>query len=116
MNLGTLTEVAAFKPTNFFHLCFDNGVYGSTGNQPTLARVVDLAQVARSAGYRIVKTVNEKVALGKTVKQLLQEQGPIFLLVKVISEEEYETAGRVTLTPEEIRDRFMATVMARHLV
>lgn len=107
MNLGTLTEVAAFKPANFFHFCFDNGVYGSTGNQPTLARVVDLARVARSAGFRIVKTVHEKTALEKIVTELLQERGPIFLLVKVIPEEEYETAGRVTLAPEEIRDRFM---------
>ena len=110
MNLGTLTEVAAFNPANFFHLCFDNGVYGSTGNQPTLSRTVDLSQIARSAGYRIVKVVSEKTVLEKTVSQLLQEEGPIFLLVKVIPEEKYETAGRVTLTPEEIRDRFMAAI------
>ena len=115
MNLGTLAEVAAFRPRNYFHICFDNGVYGSTGNQPTLARVVDLAQVARAAGYRIVKTVDERIALGKAVKELLQGQGPIFLLVKVVPEEEFETAGRVTLSPEEIRDRFMAAVRARHL-
>jgi thiamine pyrophosphate-dependent acetolactate synthase large subunit-like protein len=111
MNLGTLTEVAASKPANFFHICFDNGVYGSTGNQPTLARIVDLADVARSAGYRIVKTVDDKATLEKIVTELLQEQGPIFLLVKVIPEEEYETAGRVTLTPEEIRDRFMKAIV-----
>jgi thiamine pyrophosphate-dependent acetolactate synthase large subunit-like protein len=110
MNLGTLAEVAAFKPANLFHLCFDNGVYGSTGNQPTLSRVVDLSQVARSAGYRVVKVVDEKAALEKAVKELRREPGPVFLLVKVIPEEKYETAGRVTLTPEEIRDRFMAAI------
>ncbi|MGH7273932.1 MAG: thiamine pyrophosphate-dependent enzyme [Nitrospiria bacterium] len=115
MNLGTLAEVAAFRPRNYFHICFDNGVYGSTGNQPTLASVVDLAQVARAAGYRIVKMVDERMALGKAVKELLQEQGPMFLLVKVVPEEEFETAGRVTRSPEEIRDRFMAAVRARYL-
>ncbi len=115
MNLGTLTEVGAFKPENFFHICFDNGVYGSTGNQPTLARIVDLALLARSAGYRIVETASEKTALEKTARELLQERGPIFLLVKVVPEEKYETAGRVTLSPEQIRDRFMIAVRARHL-
>ncbi len=110
MNLGTLAEVGAFKPENFFHICFDNGVYGSTGNQPTLARVVDLALLARSAGYRIVKTVSEKTVLEKTARELLQERGPIFFLVKVVPEEKYETAGRVTLSPEQIRDRFMRTI------
>ena len=110
MNLGALAEVAAFKPENFYHFCFDNGVYGSTGNQPTLARDVDLAQVARAAGYRIARRVTERVALEKEVKELLQKQGPIFFLVKVVPEPEYETAGRVTLSPEAIRDRFMKAV------
>lgn len=110
MNLGTLTEVGAFKPENFIHICFDNGVYGSTGNQPTLARVVDLALLARSAGYRMVKAVSEKTALENTVRELLQERGPIFLLVKVVPEEKYETAGRVTLSPEQIKERFMRAI------
>jgi thiamine pyrophosphate-dependent acetolactate synthase large subunit-like protein len=110
MNLGTLTEVGALKPANFFHVCFDNGVYGSTGNQPTLARMVDLALIARSAGYRIVKTADTKAVLEKMVRELLQERGPTFLLVKVVPEAEYETAGRVTLSPEQIRDRFMKAV------
>ncbi|MCI0525900.1 MAG: thiamine pyrophosphate-dependent enzyme [Nitrospira sp.] len=110
MNLGTLTEVGAFKPQNFFHICFDNGVYGSTGNQPTLAQSINLDKVAKSAGYRIVKRVNDRIELEKAARDLLQQQGPIFLLVKVVPEVEYETAGRVTLSPEEIRDRFMKAV------
>ena len=113
MNLGTLAEVGSLKPKNFFHLCFDNGVYGSTGNQPTLARIVDLDGVARSAGYRIVERVNDRPALEKSVRALRGEEGPIFLLIKVVPEEQYETAGRVTLSPEEIRDRFMAAVGKR---
>jgi sulfopyruvate decarboxylase subunit beta len=110
MNLGTLAEVGSIKPKNLFHLCFDNGVYGSTGNQPTLARTVDLDRMAHAAGYRIVERVSDKTALEKTVKTLLGKDGPLFLIVKVIPEEKYETAGRVTLSPEEIRDRFMTAI------
>ena len=110
MNLGTLAEVGSIKPKNLFHLCFDNGVYGSTGNQPTLARTVDLDQMARSAGYRIVERVSDQPALEKAAKALRQQDGPAFLLIKVVPEEKHETAGRVTLSPEEIRDRFMASV------
>jgi thiamine pyrophosphate-dependent acetolactate synthase large subunit-like protein len=113
MNLGTMAEMGSIKPKNLFHLCFDNGVYGSTGNQPTLARTVNLDQIARSAGYRIVERVDEKTALEKAVGALLVKDGPVFLLIKVVPEEKYETAGRVTLTPEEIRNRFMAAVERR---
>jgi sulfopyruvate decarboxylase beta subunit len=112
MNLGTLTEVGAFKPKNFFHVCFDNGVYGSTGNQPTLTQSINLDKVAKSAGYRVVRRVDDGINLESTVRDLLQQQGPIFLLIKVTPDVEYETAGRVTLSPEEIRDRFMNAVQA----
>lgn len=110
MNLGTLAEIGVLAPRNLFHICFDNEVYGSTGNQPTLSSKVDLSRVAQSVGYRLVKKVDERQALEREVRKLREQPGPIFLLVKVIPEEEYETAGRVTLRPEEIRDRFMAEI------
>lgn len=114
MNLGTMAEVGALKPANFFHICLDNGVYGSTGNQPTLAQEVDLGKIARAAGYRIVRRVTNRTTLEETAKGLLRAQGPLFLLVKVIPEVEYETAGRLTLSPVEIRDRFMAAMSGGH--
>jgi hypothetical protein len=52
--------------------------------------------------------VNDKTALEKAVKTLRGKEGPAFLLIKVIPEEKYETASRVMLSPEEIRNRFMA--------
>jgi sulfopyruvate decarboxylase beta subunit len=51
MNPGTLATAAAFAPKNLTVLAIDNGAYGSTGNQPTLARsCVDLSAVARGFG------------------------------------------------------------------
>ena len=37
MNPGTLATVAAAAPENLTVIAIDNGAYGSTGNQPTLA-------------------------------------------------------------------------------
>ncbi len=107
MNLGTLSEVSALRPQNFYHICFDNEVYGSTGNQPTLSRFIDLAEVARAAGYRSVEKAADPDGLKTALQGLLAQPGPAFLLAKVEVDAEYETAGRVTLSPEAIRDRFM---------
>lgn len=53
MNPGTLATAAALAPKNLTILAIDNGAYGSTGNQPTLAgSCVDLAAVARGFGVR----------------------------------------------------------------
>ncbi len=68
--------------------------------------------MARSAGYCVVEKVNEKIGLQKAILSLQHEPGPIFLLVKVVQDEPVETAGRVTLSPEEIRDRFMSAIGA----
>ena len=58
MNPGTLATAAALAPKNLTILAIDNGAYGSTGNQPTLARsCVDLAAVARGFGIRSIFTV-----------------------------------------------------------
>jgi sulfopyruvate decarboxylase len=63
MNPGTLATAAAAAPENLTIVAIDNGAYGSTGNQPTLAAsCVDLEQVARGFGFRnTVKAAGEQV-------------------------------------------------------
>jgi sulfopyruvate decarboxylase len=62
MNPGTLATAAAAAPENLTIVAVDNGTYGSTGNQPTLAaKCVDLEAVARGFGFRnTVKVAGEK--------------------------------------------------------
>ena len=62
MNPGTLATAASAAPENLTIVAIDNGAYGSTGNQPTLAAsCVDLEQVARGFGFRnTVKVVAEQ--------------------------------------------------------
>lgn len=62
MNPGTLATAAGQAPENLTIIAIDNGVYGSTGNQPTLTgSCVDLEQVARGFGFRnTMKASSEK--------------------------------------------------------
>ncbi|MEI8357924.1 MAG: thiamine pyrophosphate-dependent enzyme, partial [Deltaproteobacteria bacterium] len=57
MNLGSLAMTAALAPRRFRHVCLDNGVYASTGNQPTISTRVSLEAIARAAGYADVARV-----------------------------------------------------------
>jgi sulfopyruvate decarboxylase subunit beta len=108
MGMGTLATVGALKPKNFIHVVFDNEVYGSTGNQPTVSRIVPLDQVAKAAGYRNVERVREREDLVYEFKDMLRLEGPSFLLVKVT--EQVEDVDRVMLEPPEMTRRFMSAI------
>src|SRR5580765_7041264 len=63
MNLGTLATIAAKRPANLLHVCFDNSAHASTGAQPTISDRVRLDEIARAAGYRSVARVETADAL-----------------------------------------------------
>jgi sulfopyruvate decarboxylase subunit beta len=108
MGMGTLASVGALKPKNFIHVVFDNEVYGSTGNQPTISNVVPLEKVAKAAGYVHVERVLDRDDLLYEFKDLLKKDGPSMLLVKI--NEFVEDAGRVLLEPPAITARFMKAI------
>jgi sulfopyruvate decarboxylase subunit beta len=104
MGMGTLGTVGALRPKNFIHVVFDNEVYGSTGDQPTFSSMVRLEQVAKAAGYVNVERVREREDLVYEFKDMLSQDGPSFLLVKV--NEFVEDVGRVMIEPADMTQRF----------
>ena len=110
MALGVLANVAACAPANLVHCVFDNEVYGSTGNQSSPSRHVRLDRVAAAAGYRSVAAVAEPDDIAVRLRAMLGSAGPHFLLVKVTAAE--ADVPRIPHTPEALRDRFRAAVLA----
>lgn len=108
MGMGTLATVGALKPKNFVHVVLDNEVYGSTGNQPTISNVVRLEQVAKAAGYARVERVIEREDIVYEFRQMLKEDGPSMLLIKVT--EQSEDVGRVMIEPPELTQRFKKAI------
>ena len=100
--------VGALKPKNFIHVVFDNEVYGTTGNQPTISNVVSLEKVAKAAGYVNVERVLDREDLVYEFKDMLKKDGPSMLLIKV--NEFAEDAGRVLHEPPDITKRFMQAI------
>jgi sulfopyruvate decarboxylase subunit beta len=83
MNPGTLATAAFASPANLLIVAIDNGAYGSTGNQPTLAgSCVDLEQVARGFGFRnTVKVAGEKELIAAMQDR---RKGPRFIHVLAV--------------------------------
>ncbi len=108
MSMGTLATIGALKPKNLVHVVFDNEVYGSTGNQPTYSRLVNLDKVAKASGYVNVERAREREDFVYEFKDMLASEGPSFLLIKV--NEQIEDADRVAIEPVEITRRFKAMI------
>ena len=108
MGMGTLATIGALRPKNLTHVVFDNEVYGTTGNQPSYSRIVRLDHVAKAAGYATVERVWEREDIMYEFKDMLANDGPHFLLIKV--NEQIEDADRVALDPADITKRFHEAV------
>ncbi|MBI3333368.1 MAG: sulfopyruvate decarboxylase subunit beta [Candidatus Omnitrophica bacterium] len=113
MGLGVLPMVGTLKPRNLIHLVLDNGVFASTGNQPTYSRSVALDSLARAAGYSVLKRAETAEELKRGWGEVRSQAGPIFFLVKC-RPDAGQPMERVRLSPEAITDRFREAVGVAH--
>ncbi len=109
MSLGTLPLIAVESPPNLVHVILDNEAYESTGSQPSISSEVDLAQVAKSSGYKHVSRVDDIEALEGALGECSGNPGPHLILVKATIAP-VPGIPRVSHTPTEIRDRFSSSI------
>jgi len=84
MGLGSLATIGAEKIRNLSIVVIDNELYSETGMQPThTARGVDLAAIAKAAGFAATATVSTEQELKTWVPKLYKTPGPVFLDLKV---------------------------------
>jgi len=111
MNLGSLAMTAALRPARFRHVCIDNGVYASTGNQPTISDRVRLEEIARAAGYADAVRATDLDGLRAALARQSRIEGPTFVLVET-EPESGPPAPRIPHTPEEMTARMRRAVAA----
>jgi len=113
MHLGTLSTAGAVAPANLTHIVLDNGVYESTGCQPTTAPSTRLERVASACGYRCSEVVTDERELARFLSGHRRGSGPTLLRV-MISPEGEPLAGWPTesLSAPDIHRRFSRTLGA----
>jgi thiamine pyrophosphate-dependent acetolactate synthase large subunit-like protein len=86
MGIGSLATIAVHRPKNLSLVVLDNEVYGETGGQRShTALGVDLAGMARAAGFPEAWTVRERNELPRLRARIHDAAGPFFAAVKVES-------------------------------
>ncbi|MDB5922784.1 MAG: ilvG 3 [Betaproteobacteria bacterium] len=87
MGLGALATIGVQQPPNISVIVMDNEHYGETGMQATHTRLgVDLAGVAKAAGFRAAATIYDNAELRTWVPRLCSEPGPVFAAFKVTTD------------------------------
>ena len=107
MKLGTFATIGAQAPTNLIHILLDNEVHDSTGAQATVANTTRFAGIAAAANYRNVAEVHNLADFENCLQQLYPLQGPSLLHLK-IRPGSIDPLGRPKITPEAVKERFMA--------
>lgn len=84
MGLSSLATIAAAKPANLALLVLDNAAYGETGGQATAtAAGVDLAGMARAAGFPATHRLDRPEAVGLALDLLLETPGPVLVHARI---------------------------------
>ena len=107
-NLGGLATIGESRPANLVHFVFDDASNFSTSGFPIKELDhLDLVQMAQSSGY--AKTYEfdklEEFLIG--LEEVLEEEGPVFVLVKVFRE------GELPEFPQRTMSEGWAEVKAR---
>jgi len=103
-----LPVIAAEGPKNLTIACLDNGVFGSTGDQPRPGQdTADLALMALGAGFTRTWTVHEPWELEAALAAKTGD-GPSFVHVRIRPGN--SDVPNIPLSPAQIRDRFMAAL------
>jgi len=87
MALGALATIGVQRPHNLYVVVLDNERYGETGQQATHTGLgVDLAGMAKAAGFARAFTVSTRADLARLKKRIYSGEGALFAQVKVDSE------------------------------
>lgn len=103
MNMGSVVTIFANNPSNLTWIVIDNGAYGSTGNQDTYAQVLDLAEIAKSVGFK-----NSFKFDDISLREVIESDDASFIVYE--TEAGNSSAPIIDLDPVTIKNRFMRAI------
>ena len=107
MNMGAIATIGRESPKNLIVIVWDNEQWGQTGHQAShTAFGTDLEGVAKGCGIDKTATVSDEEELESALMQALEEDGPWFIVAKIVEEEYLPVAPN---EPEATLYRFRAS-------
>lgn len=113
MNMGSLVTIFNQNPKNLVWVVFDNGCYGSTGNQCTYAQNLSLFDVAESIGFKNtykfnISGCNLDKCTDDIFTDILKIDDTVFVHYKV--DPGNADSPIIDLSPEKIKNRFLKAI------
>ncbi|PON11987.1 thiamine pyrophosphate-binding protein [Candidatus Entotheonella serta] len=114
MNLGSLTTMARYRPSNLIHVVFDNEVLLSVGQSFTTATATgsDIAAMAAAAGVPRSAQVNTVEAFREAFCAALQAKNLTTLVAKI----EPEGPASYFIDVHMLENRFEFPLSAAHVI
>jgi sulfopyruvate decarboxylase subunit beta len=110
MNLGSLVTIGNQAPKNYIHCLCENGCYETNGSVPLpSAGKVRFTELAKTAGYKKTFEISELAEWQRQLPEILKEEGPVFVSLKVELGETYPE-NFVRLYSTEHREKFRQTL------
>lgn len=100
MNMGSLVTIFSSSPKNLTWIVIDNEAYGSTGNQETYTKFVDVKEIADGVGFENCYNADEV-----NLKEAIKKDECTFICYK--TEPGNSTAPIIDMSPVSIKNRFM---------
>ena len=101
-----MAVIGACKPKNLVHIVINNGAHETVGGMSTVARDLDLVNIAKGCGYPIVVSVDNEEVLGKTLETVKEYNQLSFVEIKCAIGSRGDL-GRPTTTTIENKQAFM---------
>jgi sulfopyruvate decarboxylase subunit beta len=110
MNLGSLVTIGSQAPKNYIHCLCENSCYETNGSVPLpSAGKIRFTELAKTAGYKKTFEISELAEWESRLSEILKEEGPVFVSLKVELGETYpENFARLYST--EHREKFRQTL------
>lgn len=106
MHMGALAVIGAMSLNNLIHIVINNGAHETVGGMPTVANEIDLCGIAKSCGYKYVKSIDNFEDLDRILSEIVSLNELAFIEVKS-SIGARDDLGRPTTSAKENKENFM---------
>ncbi|MFX1470816.1 MAG: phosphonopyruvate decarboxylase [Promethearchaeota archaeon] len=113
MQMGALSTIGKYSPSNFVHIIIDNESHESTGGQSTNSSILKFTDIALASNYKISVKIETKEELLKTLDNIKNQKGPILILIKTKLHSEADLK-RPDKLPKEYKADFMKYLSELH--
>ena len=106
MHMGGATSIGEFKNTPLVHVVLNNGAHLSVGGQPTIAKKINLTEVAKACGFTTAFTITSLTELEEAIARIKKSTSPVFLNI-LVSKDSFDHLLRPDERPIDLKMQFM---------